>query len=178
MGGFHARKNASNKYSKLIGASALALVAIIGLGQTLGDDPTPDGNMSDRVNMEASADAHEPAGNKPSEPSAPSAPDLEPSSTPSTTLQSTTEPQPPTDTTPTAQPSESAGSGKNNFDKYDDSEQQQTEDTYVLNTSTMKIHRPSCSSVPKIAPQNCSTSSESITDLKAQGYSTCGICFK
>lgn len=168
MGGFHARKNASNKYSKLIGASALALVAIIGLGQTLVDDPTPDENMSNRVSIEASADAHEATRNKP----------LEPSSTPSTMSQPTTEPQPPTDTTPTAQPSESAGSGKNNFDKYDDSEQQQTEDTYVLNTSTMKIHRPSCSSVPKIAPQNCSTSSESITDLKAQGYSTCGICFK
>lgn len=178
MGGFHARKNASNKYSKLIGASALALVAIIGLGQTLGDDSTPDGNMSSRVSMEASADAHEPAGNKPSEPSAPSAPDLEPSSTPSTTLQSTTEPQPPTDITPTAQPSESAGSGKNNFDKYGNSEQQQAKETYVLNTSTMKIHHPGCSSVPKIAPQNYSTSSDSIADLKEQGYSTCGICFK
>ena len=71
-----------------------------------------------------------------------------------------------------------SGGGNSNFDTYDNTEQQQTTDTYVLNTSSMKIHHPSCSSVPKIAPQNYGTSSESIDDLRAKGYSTCGICFK
>ncbi|MDE6983110.1 MAG: hypothetical protein K2O99_01020, partial [Lachnospiraceae bacterium] len=57
-------------------------------------------------------------------------------------------------------------------------EQQQTTAAYVLNNSTKKIHYPSCSSVPKIAPQNYGTSGQTVEELIAQGYSTCGICFK
>lgn len=72
-----------------------------------------------------------------------------------------------------------SGSGDaNNFNTHNNTAQQQTADTYVLNTRSHKIHHPDCSSVPKIAPQNYSTSSESVADLQAQGYSTCGICFK
>ena len=71
-----------------------------------------------------------------------------------------------------------AGGDGSNFNTYDNASQQQTEATYVLNTSTKKIHYPSCRSVKKIAPQNYSTSNSSIDDLKAQGYSTCGNCFK
>lgn len=70
------------------------------------------------------------------------------------------------------------GSGNNNFDTYDNPEQQQTKDDYVLNTSSMKIHYPSCRSVAKIAPKNYATSNESLDSLLAQGYDTCGICFK
>lgn len=66
----------------------------------------------------------------------------------------------------------------NNFDTYDNPEQQNTSATYVLNTNTMKIHFPDCSSVKKIAPQNYSTSSLTISELEAQGYSCCGICLK
>ncbi len=67
---------------------------------------------------------------------------------------------------------------KNNFDTYDNAEQQNTEAAYVLNTSSKKIHHPSCRSVPKIAPENYSTSNQSVDELVNQGYSTCGICFK
>ena len=71
-------------------------------------------------------------------------------------------------------------SNGNNFNTYNNPEQQQTTDSYVLNTSPdrMKIHYPNCSDVTKIAPENYSTSNLSISELEAQGYSTCGHCFK
>lgn len=96
------------------------------------------------------------------------------------TPQPTMEPQTQPDSESTAQSMSGTGSehGNSNFDTYNNQDQQQTEDTYVLNTSSMKIHHPGCSSVPKIAPQNYATSSESIGDLQAKGYSTCGRCFK
>lgn len=62
------------------------------------------------------------------------------------------------------------------FDTYDNQEQSQTADLWVLNTSSMKIHRPSCDSVPKIAPQNYATSSLSVAELEAQGYTPCKKC--
>lgn len=65
-----------------------------------------------------------------------------------------------------------------NFNTYDNASQQQTSDTYVLNTNTKKIHHPSCPSVKKIAPHNYSTSNSSVDELIGQGYSTCGNCFK
>lgn len=68
--------------------------------------------------------------------------------------------------------------GSSNFNTYDNASQQQTEATYVLNTNTMKIHHPTCSSVKKIAPQNYATSNSSLEELINQGYSTCGNCFK
>ncbi len=69
------------------------------------------------------------------------------------------------------------GNGEN-FNTYDNPGQQNTAATYVLNTHTMKIHYPSCSSVKKIAPQNYAESNSSVDALKGQGYSTCGQCFK
>ncbi|MDE7431617.1 MAG: hypothetical protein K2N34_06870 [Lachnospiraceae bacterium] len=74
--------------------------------------------------------------------------------------------------------SNSSNGDDSNFNTYDYPEQHSTEATYVLNTSTKKIHYPSCSSVKKIAPQNYSTSNSSIDELKGQGYTTCGNCFK
>lgn len=71
-----------------------------------------------------------------------------------------------------------SGTGGSNFNTYDNPEQQQTEDAYVLNTSRHKIHYPSCASVAKIAPQNYATSNLSVAELEAQGYTTCGNCFK
>lgn len=79
---------------------------------------------------------------------------------------------------PTANQSFIGDGNTDNFNTYDNVEQQQTEASYVLNTHTMKIHYPSCSSVKKIAPQNYSTSNSTIDELKAQGYTTCGNCFK
>ena len=69
-------------------------------------------------------------------------------------------------------------SGNNNFNTYDNEAQQQVDDLYVLNTSSMKIHYKTCDSVKKIAPQNYSTSNASVEELIEQGYSRCGICFK
>lgn len=65
-----------------------------------------------------------------------------------------------------------------NFDTYNNTEQQQTAANYVLNNNTKKIHYPSCSSVPKIAPHNYATSSQTVEELIALGYTTCRICFK
>ncbi|MCR5727366.1 MAG: hypothetical protein K6G24_07860 [Lachnospiraceae bacterium] len=65
-----------------------------------------------------------------------------------------------------------------NFNKYDNEEQQNTSDAYVLNTSTLKIHYPNCSDVKKISPDNYSTSNESIDELRSQGYTLCGHCFR
>lgn len=64
----------------------------------------------------------------------------------------------------------------NNFNTYDNEDQQNTSETWVLNTNTMKIHYPSCSQVKKISTQNYSTSSLSESELIAQGYTTCGVC--
>lgn len=73
--------------------------------------------------------------------------------------------------------SNSSGLGDgSNFNTYDNAQQQNTSSSYVLNTSTMKFHRPSCSSVKKIAPQNYSTSNNSREELISQGYSPCGKC--
>ena len=49
--------------------------------------------------------------------------------------------------------------------------------TWVLNTSTKKIHYPSCSSVDKIASKNYATSTATIDELLSRGYSRCGKCF-
>lgn len=65
---------------------------------------------------------------------------------------------------------------QNNFDTYDNPEQQHTKNNYVLNTSTMKFHLPSCRDVPKIAPQNYSTYDGTRDDIINQGYSSCGHC--
>ncbi|MDO4332684.1 MAG: hypothetical protein Q4C58_08355 [Eubacteriales bacterium] len=65
-----------------------------------------------------------------------------------------------------------------NFNTYDNVSQQQTTASYVLNTNSLKIHYPSCRSVPKIKPENYSTSDLSVAELQAQGYTTCGNCFK
>lgn len=59
-------------------------------------------------------------------------------------------------------------------DTYNDSESQYS---YILNTSTMKIHHPGCFSAKRIAPKNYATSSESLEELESQGYTTCGNCF-
>lgn len=59
---------------------------------------------------------------------------------------------------------------------YEEPSRQDTAETYVLNKNTKKFHRPSCSSVKKIAAKNYATSSESRDALIAKGYSACKIC--
>lgn len=67
---------------------------------------------------------------------------------------------------------------ENYFNIYDIPEQQNTSETYVLNTGTFKIHHPDCDDVKKIKPENYATSSSSIDELISQGYTTCGHCFR
>ena len=81
------------------------------------------------------------------------------------------------------QPVMNAGGGggdASNFDTYNNVEQQQTSETYVLNTnpSSLKIHYPSCRYVPKISPENYATSNETVSMLESRGYSRCGVCMK
>ena len=47
---------------------------------------------------------------------------------------------------------------------------------YVLNTSTMKFHTPSCSSVDKINPENRGDFHGTRDDLMKKGYEPCGRC--
>ncbi len=72
----------------------------------------------------------------------------------------------------------SSGGGGSNFDTYDIPSQQETSDTYVLNTNTLKIHHPTCNDVRKISPDNYATTNSSIEELMSKGYTTCGHCFR
>lgn len=70
-------------------------------------------------------------------------------------------------------------SGDYNFNTYNNPENQNTTDKYVLNTNPdrMKIHYPSCNDVLKIKyPENYDTTNLSIAELKALGYTPCGHC--
>ena len=51
----------------------------------------------------------------------------------------------------------------------------QTSNSYVLNTNTMRIHYPGCSSVKKIMPENYAETSD-FNGAIAQGYQPCGNC--
>lgn len=51
-----------------------------------------------------------------------------------------------------------------------------TQNDYVLNTNTRKVHRPGCSSVQKMKASNRSDYSGTLDELLAQGYSPCQIC--
>lgn len=51
-------------------------------------------------------------------------------------------------------------------------------DQYPPTSDNKKIHYPNCNDVTKIASENYSTSNLSISELKAQGYTTCGHCFR
>ncbi len=50
------------------------------------------------------------------------------------------------------------------------------EETYVLNTNTLKFHKPSCSSVKDIKEANRKEVTMSRDDIIAQGYQPCKKC--
>lgn len=52
----------------------------------------------------------------------------------------------------------------------------QSKTTYILNTSTNKIHLSDCSAVKDMNPNNKITSNKTLDDLLNQGYTPCGIC--
>lgn len=66
------------------------------------------------------------------------------------------------------------GGNADNFDTYNNTAQQNTTE-YVLNTSSKKFHYASCSSVPKISPDNYATATNR-DDIIAQGYQPCKKC--
>ena len=46
----------------------------------------------------------------------------------------------------------------------------------VVNTSTKKIHRPSCSAIKDTKPQNKKTVTKTCAQLEAEGYAPCRLC--
>lgn len=71
---------------------------------------------------------------------------------------------------------ESADDRSNNFTKYNNEEQQETTDNYVLNKSTKVFHYPWCNDVAKIKPENYRTSNSTSDEIVAMGYKRCGHC--
>ena len=49
-------------------------------------------------------------------------------------------------------------------------------ETYILNTSSRKFHRPDCSSVSQIKNENKKSFSGSRSEMISQGYKPCGYC--
>ncbi|MBR0283287.1 MAG: hypothetical protein IJQ81_17125 [Oscillibacter sp.] len=49
--------------------------------------------------------------------------------------------------------------------------------SYALNTNTMKIHKPNCSSVFEMADHNRQWTNKSIEELESEGYTKCKRCF-
>ena len=47
---------------------------------------------------------------------------------------------------------------------------------FVLNTNSMKVHKPECSSAKDISAENRVDFSGTFGELKTRGYSSCGIC--
>jgi DNA-entry nuclease len=58
----------------------------------------------------------------------------------------------------------------------DDTGDNETKITYILNTSTKKFHYPNCASAKKIADKNRAETTKSREELIAEGYSPCGNC--
>lgn len=54
--------------------------------------------------------------------------------------------------------------------------EEETRVDYVLNTSTKKFHKPSCSSAEDIAPENREEYKGTREDVIAKGYKPCGRC--
>lgn len=49
---------------------------------------------------------------------------------------------------------------------------------YILNTSSKKIHMPTCSFVEKTDAENREETNKSLEELEADGYMPCGTCMK
>lgn len=49
--------------------------------------------------------------------------------------------------------------------------------TYALNTNTLKIHKPGCSSVGEMSPHNLQWTHKSLDELESEGYEKCKRCF-
>ncbi|MBD5169269.1 MAG: hypothetical protein HDT20_03995 [Oscillibacter sp.] len=131
--------------------------------------PVPDQSENESSDIPAQTQTSEPVSQESNNSESSNKPEPDSASEPDNKEDNDSEQEP-----PPQQPS--SEDSDNNFNTYDNEEQQKTENTWVLNTNTMKIHYPSCNQVKKIAPQNYSTSNLAESDLIAQGYTTCGVC--
>ena len=57
-------------------------------------------------------------------------------------------------------------------------EAEQKGDTYILNTSSMKIHKTTCGTGKLMLPENRRVYVGDIEDLLINGYTKCGNCFR
>lgn len=94
-----------------------------------------------------------------------------PAPTPDPTPYPTAEPMPESVADPTSAPTSAP------ISESDSDNDIENEVTYVLNTSTQKIHHPNCKSVDKIKPENYATTDKSLEELLEEGYSKCGNCW-
>lgn len=171
---------------------AVLCAAFIGTMATVPARPTSTAGNTTRGTLPSATVTQEAANpGKSAKPTQTPGPSTKPTPTPEPAVAPTSEPTPAPAPDPADSPSVgntspahensgeiSGGSGNgNNFNTWDNPDQQQTSQSWVLNTSTMKIHYPHCSSVANIAPHNYSTSNASLTDLLNRGYSRCGRCF-
>jgi len=61
-------------------------------------------------------------------------------------------------------------------DSSEESSEGSSQVTYVINKNSKKIHLSTCSGAASISDANKQTYTGDISDLTAQGYTTCGIC--
>lgn len=59
----------------------------------------------------------------------------------------------------------------------DTTAEESSEILYILNTSSKKIHKPTCGNAATISPANRKETSETLEELLDKGYTTCGNCF-
>ena len=52
----------------------------------------------------------------------------------------------------------------------------QSKQSFILNLSSKKIHRPDCNSIDSIKEENKKLFEGTLSELTSQGYTTCGIC--
>lgn len=71
-----------------------------------------------------------------------------------------------------------AATGAEKITESTDSESDEKETDYILNTNTKKFHLPSCSSVDQMSESNKKEYTGTADELIEQGYSPCGRCLK
>lgn len=117
------------------------------------------GALSELTSETVTEPTFEPAVEPTPEPTAEPTPEPAAEPTPEPTAEPTPE--------PTAEPTPESDSDVANANEF----------TYVLNTSTQKIHHPNCKSVAKIKPENYATTDKSLDELLDAGYTKCGNCW-
>ena len=71
---------------------------------------------------------------------------------------------------------DTAGLGENTAVSESDSDSGSDEETYIINKNTYKFHKPDCSSIEDIKPQNKKEYTGDRDELIKQGYDPCGRC--